>query len=172
MVDYSFVTGESAPAACKAGEQLYAGGRQCGGAIEAVTIKEVSQSYLTSLWGQKVFQKSGRRSFVSATNAYSRRFTKIILAVSFGSAAFWLVRDPHLALPAAMSVLIVACPCALALAAPFGFGAAQRILARQGIFLKNPNVLETLAQVDAIVFDKTGTLSAAKRTGSISPARN
>jgi P-type Cu+ transporter len=57
------------------------------------------------------------------------------------------------------SVLIVACPCALALAAPFTLGTAQRVLARKGIFLKNGFVLERMAQVDTIVFDKTGTLT-------------
>jgi Cu+-exporting ATPase len=57
--------------------------------------------------------------------------------------------------------LIVACPCALALATPFALGSAQRLAGRRGIYLKNAAVLETLARVDTIVFDKTGTLSAA-----------
>lgn len=59
------------------------------------------------------------------------------------------------------SVLIVACPCALALAAPFALGTAQRVLGRRNVFLKNPGVLEALARVDTLVFDKTGTLTAA-----------
>jgi Cu+-exporting ATPase len=160
LIDYSFVTGESAPAARQAGDHLYAGGRQCGAAIEVVTVKGVSQSYLTSLWGQRVFQKAGRRSFVSSIDRFSRWFTVIILGVAAGAGAYWMAYNPSLALPAAMSVLIVACPCALALAAPFGLGAAQRILAGRGLFLKSPQVIETLAQADVIVFDKTGTLSA------------
>ena len=60
-----------------------------------------------------------------------------------------------------VAVLIVACPCALALAAPFAFGTAQRWLARRGIFVRNAMVLEHLARVDAVVLDKTGTLTAA-----------
>ena len=64
------------------------------------------------------------------------------------------------AVKAFISVLIVACPCALALAAPFTLGTAQRLLARMQVFLKNALVLERMAQVDAIVFDKTGTLTA------------
>jgi Cu+-exporting ATPase len=59
-----------------------------------------------------------------------------------------------------ISVLIVACPCALALAAPFALGTAQRLLARRHVFLKDPHVTETLARVDTVVFDKTGTLTA------------
>ena len=63
-------------------------------------------------------------------------------------------------LKAFISVLIVACPCALALAAPFTLGTAQRLLARIQVFLKNALVIERMAQVEAIVFDKTGTLTA------------
>ena len=65
------------------------------------------------------------------------------------------------ALKAFTSVLIVACPCALALAAPLTHGTAQRILARLKIFLKNALVIERMAAVDTIVFDKTGTLTTA-----------
>jgi len=161
LVDYSFVTGESAPAERNLGDHLYAGGRQVGAAIEVVTVKQVSQSYLTSLWGQEIFRKNGRRSLATTIDRYSRRFTKTILAIAVCAGVFWAWRDARLAVSAFTSVLIVACPCALALAAPFGFGAAQRILAQRGIFLKNSSVVETLAQADSIVFDKTGTLSAA-----------
>ena len=62
-------------------------------------------------------------------------------------------------------MLIVACPCALALAAPFTLGTAQRLLARMQVFLKNALVIERMAQVEAIVFDKTGTLTAGAAEG-------
>ena len=57
MIDYSFVTGESEPVEKMAGDHIYAGGRQMGGAIEVETVKEVSQSYLTSLWNQDTLSK-------------------------------------------------------------------------------------------------------------------
>ena len=57
MIDYSFVTGESEPVEKKPGDHIYAGGRQIGGAIEIETVKEVSQSYLTSLWNQETLSK-------------------------------------------------------------------------------------------------------------------
>ena len=95
------------------------------------------------------------------TNRYSQRFTKIIVAIAVGSAIFWWFRNPALSLKAFTSVLIVACPCALALAAPFTLGTAQRVLARRNIFLKSSGVIEDLARVDSVVFDKTGTLTAA-----------
>ncbi len=161
VIDYSFVTGESEPVEKKAGDYLYAGGRQIGGAIEVEMTKPVSQGYLTSLWNQDAFRKEKGGLLNTLTNHYSRRFTKIVIGIAAGAAAFWAFVNPALSLKAFTSVLIVACPCALALAAPFALGTAQRVLARRNVFLKNPYVLETLARVDAVVFDKTGTLTAA-----------
>ena len=161
LIDYSFVTGESEPVGKAADDYLYAGGRQMGGAIEVEMIKNVSQSYLTSLWNQDAFQKEKAELLNQITNNYSQRFTKLVIIVALGAAVFWTFVNPALALKAFASVLIVACPCALALAAPFALGTAQRILSRRNIYLKNPYVLETLAEVDSVVFDKTGTLTAA-----------
>ena len=161
VIDYSFVTGESEPVEKKPGDYLYAGGRQIGGALEVETVKSVSQSYLTSLWDQEAFRKERGESLNTLTNRYSQRFTKIVVAVAIGAAAFWAWNDPSRSLKAFTSVLIVACPCALALAGPFALGSAQRVLARRKVFLKNTHVLETLARVDTVVFDKTGTLTAA-----------
>ncbi len=94
------------------------------------------------------------------TNRYSRRFTWIVVGVAVIAAVFWAVAgDVSRGLKAFTSVLIVACPCALALAAPFTLGTAQRILSRRQIFLKNAEALERMAQVDHVVFDKTGTLT-------------
>jgi Cu+-exporting ATPase len=161
VIDYSFVTGEAEPVDKMEGDYLYAGGRQVGQAIEVETVKPVSQSYLTSLWNQEVFHKKNTRTLDTLTNRYSQWFTGVIMAVAVGAAVFWSVRDPSRALRSFASVLIVACPCALALAAPFALGSAQRLAGRRGIYLKNASVLETLARVDTVVFDKTGTLSAA-----------
>jgi len=160
LIDYSFVTGESEPVEKKPGDYLYAGGRQMGGVLEVETVKGVSQSYLTSLWNQDAFRKETTGALHSLTNKYSQRFTKLVIVIAVGAAAFWAVVDPAISLKAFASVLIVACPCALALAAPFALGTAQRVLARRSVFLKNPSVLESLARVDAVVFDKTGTLTA------------
>jgi len=160
-IDYSFVTGEAETVPKAPGDYLYAGGRQTGGAVEIETVKGVSQSHLTSLWNHEAFQKERGSSLDTLTNRYSRRFTLIVIAVAVGAGVFWVAAgDAGRGLRAFTSVLIVACPCALALAAPFALGTAQRLLARMQVFLKNALVLERMAQVDAIVFDKTGTLTA------------
>ncbi len=164
-LDYSFVTGESEPVTCEPGTHLYAGGRQTGGLIEAVTVKPVSQSYLTSLWSNEIFRKDSGVSLDTITNRYSRRFTWVVLSVALAAAAVWLVVNPAIALKAFVSVLIVACPCALALAAPLTLGTAQRVFGRAHIFLKHALVLERLAEVDTIVLDKTGTLTGNDASG-------
>ncbi len=160
MIDYSFVTGEAEPVTRAADERLHAGGRQLGGAIEIETVKAVNQGYLTDLWNQEAFRKSKDNTFGTLTNLYSRRFTWIILGVAVTAALAWMPFDVARGLKAFISVLIVACPCALALAAPFTLGSAQRVLARRRIFLRNPEVIEILARIDAVVFDKTGTLTS------------
>ncbi|MBI3850269.1 MAG: heavy metal translocating P-type ATPase metal-binding domain-containing protein [Verrucomicrobia bacterium] len=161
FIDYSFVTGESEPVARSEGDHLYAGGQQIGSAIEIETLKAVSQSYLTSLWNHETFRKNRNQDFNTLTNRYSRRFTLIVISIAVAVAAFWIASGnlPR-GVKAFTSVLIVACPCALALAAPFTLGTAQRWLAQISVFLKNALVLERLALVDAIVFDKTGTLTS------------
>ena len=158
-IDYSFVTGEAEPVGQVRGDLLYAGGRQRDGIIEVAITKPVSQSYLTSLWDQAAFRKQRGERLDSLLNRYSPRFTAIILALAIGSALFWWPTDPARAVKAFVSVLIVACPCALALAAPFSLGTAQRMLARHRIFLRNPQVIEDLAGIDGVVLDKTGTLT-------------
>jgi len=164
-MDYSFVTGESEPVARAAGAHLYAGGRQVGGAIEVETVKSVAQSYLAALWNNEAFRKNSDHDLDSLTNRYSKRFTKLVIGIALAAAGFWIFRDATKALKAFISVLIVACPCALALAAPLAHGTAQRILARLKIFLKNALVIERMAEVDTIVLDKTGTLTTADAGG-------
>ncbi len=164
-MDYSFVTGESAPVPREAGDHLYAGGRQVGGAIEVEMVKSVAQSYLAALWDNEAFRKHSDHDLDSLTNRYSKRFTKMVIGIALAAAAFWLFKDSTKALKAFTSVLIVACPCALALAAPLAHGTAQRILARLNIFLKNALVIERMAEVDTIVLDKTGTLTTADAGG-------
>jgi P-type Cu+ transporter len=160
-IDYSFVTGESEPVQKQACDYLYAGGRQVSDRIEVETVKRVSQSYLASLWDQDAFRKDKHASFETLINAYSYRFTLVVMLIALGAALFWAVYNPANAIKAFTSVLIVACPCALALAAPFTLGSALRQLGSAGIFVKNGETIEAVATINAIVFDKTGTLTAA-----------
>jgi len=158
-IDYSFVTGESLPDSHAKGDYIYAGGRNIGPVIELVTEKEVSQSYLTQLWNNEAFssdQKSGAQLLI---NRVSKYFTVIILAIAVIASLVWWWLDPGKSVLVFTSTLIVACPCALALSVPFTWGATMRVLGRNGLYLRNAEVIEKLSGIDSIVLDKTGTLT-------------
>jgi len=160
-IDFSFVTGESVPINKVLGEVIYAGGRQTGEAIELEVVKPVSQSYLTRLWNNEAFTLTQQNRTKTFSETISKYFTIVLLAVAFGSLFFWLPTDFHRALSAFTAVLIIACPCALALSTPFTMSAALSILDKNLFYLKNTAVVEQLAHIDTIVFDKTGTITVA-----------
>jgi Cu+-exporting ATPase len=163
-IDYSFVTGEAEPVRIPAGEKVFAGGRQMGGVIELSLSKKVSQSYLTQLWNEDAFNKKQESQASVLANQVSRYFTIAILLVGLGTLVYWLPRDVGTAINAFSAVLIVACPCAGALAVPFTLGNALRILGRYQFFLKNTNAIEALHRVDTVVLDKTGTLTSGQKS--------
>ncbi|ARV08908.1 ATPase [Winogradskyella sp. PC-19] len=161
-IDYSFVTGESQSVSKKSGDKLFAGGKQTAGVIELEALKSVEQSYLTQLWSNDVFNKNKEDGFTNITNKISKHFTIAILAIAFIATAYWLFFDASKAINVFTAVLIIACPCAIALSAPFTFGNLLRILGKQKFYIKNASVIEQLAQIDTIIFDKTGTITSNK----------
>jgi len=162
QIDYSFVTGESAVVFKDSGDKIFAGGKQTAGIIEMETLKSVEQSYLTQLWSNDVFQLNKESKFSNLTNQVSKRFTITILSIAIIATVYWVYKDSSLALNVFTAVLIIACPCALALSAPFTFGNLLRILGKRKFYLKNASALEQLAHVDTIIFDKTGTITTSK----------
>jgi len=163
-IDYSFVTGEAVPITKKSGDKIFAGGKQIGKVIEMEVLHSVSQSYLTQLWSNEIFQKKVDQKHKTITDAISRYFTPILLLIAFGGFGYWIFIDANTAFNVFTAVLIVACPCALALTAPFTFGNILRILGKKKFYLKNAIVIEQLAKVDTIVFDKTGTITTNKKS--------
>ncbi|MEC3908316.1 heavy metal translocating P-type ATPase metal-binding domain-containing protein [Tamlana sp. 2201CG12-4] len=163
-IDYSFVTGESEAVSKKSGDKLFAGGKQLYGSIEVDVLKTVEQSYLTQLWSNDVFNKNKEDGFTNITNAISKRFTIAILSIALIATAYWLVVDSSKALNVFTAVLIIACPCAIALAAPFTFGNLLRIFGKLKFYAKNATVIEQLAAINTIIFDKTGTITSNKET--------
>ena len=163
-IDYSFVTGESKTVSKSSGDKLFAGGKQLDGSIEVDVLKSVEQSYLTQLWSNDVFKVDKEEAFKSITNKISKHFTIAILSIALISTAYWIFIDSTKALNVFTAILIIACPCALALSAPFTFGNVLRILGTKKFYLKNASVIEQLAKIDTIIFDKTGTITANKDT--------
>ncbi len=159
-IDYSFVTGESSPVLKKRDDFIYAGGRQMGEIIKISVKKEVSQSHLTKLWNQDKTYDKPSDSLKSLSDKISKYFTLIIIAIAIAGFTFWMIKgELHTAIFVFTAVLIVACPCALALSIPFTFGNTMRIFGKAGLYIKNTDVIEKLSHVNTIVFDKTGTLT-------------
>lgn len=167
QVDYSFVTGEAEPVSVPLGEAVYAGGRQMDEAIEICLTRRVDTSYLTQLWNDEAFQKGTKSHASLLAERAGRYFTALILGVASLAFLYWAPQNISTAINAFTAVLIIACPCAVALSIPFTMGNVLRILARHRFFVKNTQVLEAFSTISAVIFDKTGTLT----TGSAQTAR-
>lgn len=162
-IDYSFVTGEADAVSKESGDKIFAGGKQIHGAIEMEALKSVSQSYLTQLWSNDVFNKNKNDGFKNITDTISKYFTIAILAIAVISGVAWYFIDAEKSWNVVTAILIIACPCALALSAPFTMGNLLRILGKKKCYLKNADVLEQLAKIDTVIFDKTGTITAGNK---------
>lgn len=156
-IDYSFVTGESVDISKESGDKLYAGGRQTGEAIDIIIDKKIENSYLTQLWNNPIFDQKAEKE--TLTDVISRRFTAFLLIIAAVAGTFWYFKDASQSAFVIVSILIVACPCAIALSVPFTYGNGIRVFGRKGFYLRSINVIEPVAKVTDIVFDKTGTIT-------------
>jgi len=165
-IDYSFVSGESSPVIKKEGERIFAGGRQVGASIELIVEREVAQSRLTELWNQDMTGGEKHTRWDSILDVISRYFTAAILILSAAAGIFWWYYNPSMAFLVVTAILIVACPCALAMTYPFSLGGAMRVFGRNSFYLKRTGVVEALSRIDTIVFDKTGTITQSNGLGA------
>ena len=162
-IDNSFITGESASIPKKAGDKIFAGGKQVGSALELEVIKTVNQSYLTQLWNKEAFKKY-ETGLDNLTNEISKYFTFIILGITLIAGIYWGRIDFEKMFQIVAAILIIACPCALALSAPFTFGHVMRILGRNKFYVKDTLTIEKISKIDTLVFDKTGTITHNKKS--------
>ncbi len=160
LIDYSFITGESEPVKVNKGSQVFAGGKITGDHAEMLVCKQVRQSYLTGLWENESFKNENAADAVTGfADRISPWFTYTVIAIAVLSFLVWWQIDTSMAFTVFTAVLIVACPCALALSTPFTLGSAVNILALNGMYVKTTDVIENLARTNTIVFDKTGTIT-------------
>jgi Cu+-exporting ATPase len=161
VVDLAFVTGEQAPVGVRRGEVVVAGARVVGAPLRLRVVRPVSHSRLASLWQASSGAHKPLPRLAALSTRFGQAFTLMALGLAMaGFMAWW----PEVGTGAqvATAVLIIACPCALTLAAPVTLGTAAGCLGRAGVFLKTPAVAFDLARVDTVVFDKTGTLTQAE----------
>jgi Cu2+-exporting ATPase len=162
MLDASLVTGESLPVAAMAGTQVFAGTLNLGEPL-VVRATVVDGGTLLAECVRLIEAAEGRRSrFVVLTDRVARRYAPVVHLCALLTFGWWYMvagLPAGEALLIACAVLIITCPCALALAVPVVQVIATGRLLRAGVLLKSATALERLADVDTIVFDKTGTLT-------------
>jgi Cu2+-exporting ATPase len=158
-LDEAMLTGESLPVRRRSGDRVVAGTINVGGPISMTVTAlgaETALSHIVALMQRAQAQKP---AMARNADAAAARFLRYVLVGAGMTCAIWLAIDPSRAFAATLAVLVVACPCAFAIAMPAALAAATASLGRQGILLTDADALEALARVDHIVFDKTGTLT-------------
>ncbi len=160
-IDNSFITGEPLPVKRIVGDTIRAGGRQRGAAIDLEVLRPFQQSHLKRLWEEHSGRSAAQRpAMPKMIDGIAKRFTVAVIVVSVAAGIYWAGRDMDMVWPVVTAVLIVACPCALALSMPFAYGHTMRLLGKAGLFLRDSAVVERMAHTDVVIFDKTGTLTA------------
>ena len=160
-IDSSAMTGEAEPVEVSHGSRVLAGTTNLNGAlvVEAEQIGAHTQlAQLAVLAEQAQARKASVQSLVDKVVAV---FVPAVLGISVATLVVWLLvsGDPRSAFSAAMSVLIIACPCALGLATPTALLVGVGRGGQLGILIKGPDALEASGAIDTVVLDKTGTLT-------------
>ncbi|MGY6519845.1 MAG: heavy metal translocating P-type ATPase [Lysobacteraceae bacterium] len=157
--DEALLTGESHPVPRAAGETVLAGS-QCRGAAVRLRVTRTGQDTRLSHLVRLVEEAQARRPRVAqVADAFATRFVVSLFLVAAGVFAVWWQVQPERAFEVMLATLVISCPCALSLAIPTALGTSQGALARMGVLTLTPDALDTLARVDHLVIDKTGTLT-------------
>lgn len=173
-VDESLITGESLPRRAVKGDRLYCGTINLAGPIEADVIAVADNTLLAEIARLIATAEQARGRYVRLADRAARLYAPAVHVLGAATFAGWVVAGQgwEAALTAAIAVLIITCPCALALAVPAVQVVATSRLFRNGVVLKAADGLERLAEVDTVVLDKTGTLTLGEprlvNSGSIS----
>ncbi|MCE3254848.1 MAG: ATPase [Rickettsiaceae bacterium] len=164
-IDTSIITGESLPKKIKTGEEVFAGMINLGNAIQVKITKTKEQTLLSTIVKMVEQIETSKNYYTKIADIVAKYYTPIIHLIAFITfmvGCFLLGIGWHKSLLNAAAVLIITCPCALALAVPVTQIVAASRLLKQGILLKNGDALEKLIKTEAMVFDKTGTLTIGK----------
>lgn len=160
VVDEQFFTGESAPVEKKYGDPLLGGSLNLDGDLIVEVTAPPEQGALGRLVESVRAARRSKGRYQVLSDAWSRVFFPIISLLAVTSLVVHGMRtDWEFGLLTALSVIVIACPCALALATPMAIWTSLGVAARNGVLCRSGEALETLAQIKAIRWDKTGTLT-------------
>ncbi|MDE2385354.1 MAG: cadmium-translocating P-type ATPase [Alphaproteobacteria bacterium] len=164
-VDRALVTGESAPVPVSLGAAVEAGTLNLTGAVDMRVTRAAGESFLAEITQMMAAAENGRSRYMQVSDRMARAYAPVVHVLAFTTLVFWLVYTHgnfHTALTAAVSVLIITCPCALGLAVPVAHVVSAGRLFAAGILMKDGSALERMAAVDIAAFDKTGTLTTGE----------
>ena len=158
-VDESLLSGESKPLLRQRGEQLIAGSIVVDGPAQMRVVRIGADTTLSAIVRMVGRAQQQRPRWSRHGERAAGWFVSALLLATAVTAGTWLVLDPSRAFAASLAVLVVACPCAFALAVPAALARSLTVLAQRGILGLAPNAIEGLVRANYFVFDKTGTLS-------------
>ena len=159
QIDESMLTGESLPVRRQQGDAVIAGTVNAGDAVIA-RVEKIGPDTVLAQIGRLVTQAGrDRPQLVELTDRIASVFVSVVLAVATLTGIYWWQTDPERTFEIILSVLVVTCPCALALATPAAFTVATSRLARDGFLVRRAGALQRLADISRVLFDKTGTLT-------------
>lgn len=160
-IDESLITGESRPRHARVDDTLYAGTVNLAGAIEVEAAAREDGSLISEIARMMAAAEQGRGRYVRLADRAAELYAPLVHILGFSTFVTWMLRGNHWepSLEAAIAVLIITCPCALALAVPVTQVVATGRLFRRGVIVKAADGLERLSAVDTVVLDKTGTLT-------------
>jgi len=163
-VDEALLSGEAEPQVRSVGETLFAGSINLDSQIELRVHAAGGDTTLGTISRMSERARFTRPAFVRIADRMASYVVVALLLVATLVAVYWAVTAPERAFVITLSVLVVTCPCALALATPAAFAAAGSRFSELQLLITNGNAIEVLAQATHIVFDKTGTLTVGKPT--------
>lgn len=162
--DASLVTGESAPLALRAGSQVWSGMVNLGAALTVRATAARDDSLLAEITRLVEAGEQGRSAYVRLADRAAKIYVPLVHIMAFATLVGWFIiaQEPRPAIINAIAVLIISCPCALALAVPAVQVVACGRLYKDGVLVRSGDALERLERVTVVVLDKTGTLTEGR----------
>ncbi len=158
-VNVSLLTGESKPSDVSAGTKVYAGTLNISSPVD-VEVQHAGETTRVAQIMRQVEESARRRApIVETANRLAAWFVAVVLVLACATFVWWHFVDPSRAIDNAIALLVVTCPCALALSTPLAVSMAIGGAARAGIFIKGGDALERLARPGKLILDKTGTIT-------------
>ncbi|WMT49068.1 MAG: cation-translocating P-type ATPase [Thermoplasmatales archaeon] len=169
-IDQSMITGEQDPVFALKDSNVFSGSKNLNGALQVEVLKKSSDSTVNRIYDLIQGAISGRVKIQKVADTFASVFVPVVLSVGAASGLFWYFYlssvsnglDIEIAILAFVSVVVIACPCAIGLAGPITLLISSSVSSQNGIVVKNPSSIERMSKATTVLFDKTGTLTESQ----------